>query len=138
MTAPAVLPHRDAVLAALVAALPSGAVGVGQAPDGAPPTGSVTRYAVLYFDPGQSVSESLADLRTDFACSFQVTCVGPAEEQCLWVADKVRGALYLPLTVAGRASWRPEELGGPPIQRDDDLSPPVYFLPIQYRLQSTS
>jgi hypothetical protein len=92
----------------------------------------------LYFDPGQSVPESLADKRTDFVCMFQVTCVGPTEEQALWVADKARAALFPALTVAGRTSWRPEELGGPPVQRDDDVTPPLYFLPVQYRLQSTA
>jgi hypothetical protein len=47
-------------------------------------------------------------------------------------------ALHSTLSVAGRTAWRPEELGGPPIQRDDDVSPPLYYLPVQYRLQSTS
>jgi hypothetical protein len=113
-------------------------VGLGGAPPSAPPAGTTTKYVALYFSPGQSLSESLADLRTDFAVPFQITCVGATEEQCLWVADKVRTALHGPLTVAGRTSWRPEELGGPPVQRDDDVTPPLYFLPVQYRLQSTS
>lgn len=110
-------------------------VGLGGAPTPVPSSG---RYAVLYFAPGQSMAESLADARTDFDGVFQVTCVGPTEEQCLWVADKVRKALFAPLTVAGRVVWRPEELGGPPVQRDDDVSPPLFYVPVQYRLQSTS
>lgn len=130
MSAPAVLPHRDAVKAALEAA--GLTVGLGEAPAGA------QRYAVLYFDPGRSVSESLADERTDFVALFQVTCVGQTEEQCLWVADSVRQALHGPLSVAGRRAWRAEEQGGPPVQRDDDVSPPLFFLPVQYRLQSTT
>lgn len=132
-TPPAVLPHRDAVRAALEGA--GLAVGLGGAPPSAP---SNSKYVVLYFDPGQSVRESLADRRTDFQAMFQVTCVGPTEEQALWVADKARAALFGTLTVSGRTSWRPEELGGPPVQRDDDVTPPLYFLPVQYRLQSTS
>jgi hypothetical protein len=136
VTAPGVLPHRDAVVAALEGA--GLVVGLGGAPPSAPPLGTDSRYAVLYFDPGQSVSESLADERTDFACGFQVTAVGPTEEQALWVADKVRQALSPRLTIAGRTAWRAEELGGPPVQRDDDVTPPLFFLPVQYRLQSTS
>lgn len=136
MTAPAVLPHRNAVKAALEGA--GLVVGLGGAPPSAPPKGTTTRYAVLYFDPGRSVSESLADLRTDFDGGFQVACVGPTEEQALWVADEVRAALSPRLVVEGRTPWRAEELGGPPVQRDDDVTPPLYFLPVQYRLQSTS
>jgi hypothetical protein len=132
-TPPAVLPHRDAVRAALAGAGLS--VGLGGAPD---PVPSSKRYAVLYFAPGQSMPESLADARTDWDGVFQVTCVGPTEEQCLWVVDKVRGALFAPLTVEGRTVWRPEELGGPPVLRDDDVSPPLFYVPVQYRLHSTS
>ncbi|WP_309144185.1 hypothetical protein [Streptomyces sp. BR123] len=125
----------DAVTAALVAA--GLAVGDGGAPPAAsiPPTGI---YAALYFDPGQSLSESLADQRTDFVLSFQVTVVGPTAEKVRWAAQRTRAALHAPLTVAGCTAWRPEELGGPPIQRDDDVSPPLFYLPVQYRLQSTS
>ncbi|MFE2140183.1 hypothetical protein ACFXA3_00185 [Streptomyces sp. NPDC059456] len=122
---------------AIVAALAGGGltVGDGVAPASVPSTGI---FAVVYFDPGQSLTESLADQRTNFSLSFQVTCVGPTPEKCRWAAHRARMALYAPLAVAGRTAWRPEELGGPPIQRDDDVSPPLYYLPVQYRLQSTS
>jgi hypothetical protein len=137
MTTPAVLPHRDAVKAALEAAgLP---VGLGGAPPTAPPNGSTTEYVALYFAPGRSVRESLADQRTDYDTIFQVTCVGKTEERCLWVADKARKALDAQLAVTGRKAWRPDtDDTGPPVQRDNDVSPPLYFVPVQYRLQSTS
>jgi hypothetical protein len=57
-------------------------------------------------------------------------------ERVLWAADKVRTALSAPLAVEGRATWRPEDLGGPPVQRDDDTNPPSWFVPVQYRLMS--
>lgn len=95
-------------------------------------------YVVLYTAPGQSVPESLADQRTDFQAVMQVTCVAPDEERCLWLADQVRGALWGPLTVSGRVAWRAEEMGGPPVQRDDDVTPPLYFTPIQFVIRSTS
>ncbi|BBC29997.1 hypothetical protein SGFS_012910 [Streptomyces graminofaciens] len=134
-TPPAVLPHRDAVKAALEAG--GLTVGLGGAPPTAPPNGTTTEYVALYVAPGRSVPESLADARLDFDTVFQVTCVGKTEERCLWVADKARRALHGTLTVDGRRAWRPEELGGPPVQRDDDVSPPLYFVPVQYRLMST-
>lgn len=133
MAAPDIKPHVDAVMAALAAA--GLTVGDGGAPSSVPANGV---YVALYFDPGQSFTESLADQRTDFAVAFQVTAVGPTAEKCRWATQRVRMALHAPLTVSGRAAWRPEELGGPPMQRDDDVSPPLYYLPVQYRLQSTS
>lgn len=135
-TPAAVLPHRDAVKAALETG--GLVVGLGGAPPAAPPAGSTTEYAVLYFAPGRSVPESLADQRSDFDTVFQVTCVGKTEERALWVADRVRRALYGPLTVEGRKAWRPEELGGPPVLRDDDVSPPQFYVPVQYQLKSIS
>lgn len=106
---------------------------------GAPTTAGWTppqQYAVLYPEPGEAVRESLADTRADFMATFQVTCVGASVERALWVADKVRQALYGPLTVDGRTAWRPEDLGGPPVQRDDDTTPPSWFVPVQYRIKS--
>jgi hypothetical protein len=135
MTPPAVLPHLDAVQVALTGA--GLTVYLGGAPTDAawqPPD----KYVVLYADPGRAVRESLADVRTDFTATVQVTAVGTTQEKCLWTADKVRGALSAPLVVAGRTCWRPEELGGPQVQRDNDVTPPAYFLPVQYRLQSTA
>lgn len=135
MTTPTVLPHMDAVVAALTA---SGlTVYVGGVPTDtgwSPPD----KFAVLYPDAGMAVRESLADRRTDFDSTFQVTCVGGSVERALWVADKVRVALAAPISVVGRTSWRPEELGGPPVARDDDVTPPLWFLPVQYRFQSTA
>lgn len=133
MAAPDIKPHVDALLAALAGA--GLTVGDGVAPATLPAN---QIYAVLYADPGQSLPESLADARTDFAMSFQVTCVGPTAEKARWAAQRARMAVFAPLTVAGRAAWRVEELGGPPVQRDDDVSPPLFFLPVQYRLKSTS
>lgn len=133
MSAPSVLAHRDAVVEALEDV--NLAVGKGGAPE---PLPASRMYAVVYMSPGRSVPESLADRRDDFDGLFQVTAVGPTEEQCLWVADKVRTALHAGVQVPGRAAWRPEELGGPPVIRDDDVQPPLWFAPIQYTIRSTS
>jgi hypothetical protein len=133
MPTPTVLPHVDAVQAALEGA--SLTVYLGGAPTAfgwVPPN----VYVVLYPEPGSAVRESLADLRTDFTAVFQITCVGGSMERALWAADKARAALSAPLTVAGRATWRPEDLGGPPVQRDDDTNPPSWFVPVRYRLMS--
>jgi hypothetical protein len=133
MAAPTVLPHVDAVQAALTGAgLTVYLGGTPAATSWTPPD----KYAVLYPEPGEAVRESLADQRTDFLAVFQVTCVGGSMERALWVADKVRQALSGPLVVGGRTVWRPEDLGGPPVQRDDDTNPPSFFVPVQYRIKS--
>lgn len=134
MSTPTVLPHVDAVQAALTAAGLTVYLGGTPSSTGWTPP---DKFAVLYPDPGRSVRASLADDRSHFDMTFQVTCVGASVERVLWVADKVRTALTPPLTVAGRQAWRAEDLGGPPVQRDD-VTPPLWFLPVQYRLMSTS
>lgn len=134
MAAPAILPHLDAVKAALEVA--SLTVYVGGIPASSGWT-APDKFCVLYPDPGMAVSESLADERTDFDSTMQITCVGGDVERVLWVADRVRTALAGPLTVEGRNCWPPKDLGGPPVSRDDDVTPPLYFVPVQYRICST-
>lgn len=130
MSAPATLPHVDAVRAALTAASLANCLGV--APDGVLPP-----YIALYPDPGRSVPGSLADPLSWFQGMVQLTCVGQSAEQALNYCDRARAALGVPLVVDGRSGWRPEELGGPPVQRDDDVTPPLYYAAVQYRLRST-
>lgn len=131
---PDVLPHLDAVQAALEAAGLTVYVGGTPTSSGWTPP---NLFAVLYPDPGMAVRESLADERTDFEATMQITCVGGDPVRSLWVAGRVRRALAAPLVVEGRSCWPPEDLGGPPVQRDDDVTPPLYFVPVQYRIIST-
>lgn len=133
MAVPDVLSHMDAVKAALETAELTVFVGGTPTTTGwSPPD----KFAVLYPDPGMAVCESLADKRTDFDSTMQVTCVGGDPERALWVAGRVRQALAAPLTVVGRVCWPPTDLGGPPLARDDDVTPPLYFIPVQYRVMS--
>ncbi|MEV7599866.1 hypothetical protein AB0O91_21030 [Kitasatospora sp. NPDC089797] len=128
--APAVLPHIDAVTAALAAAQLTAYLG--GAPQGVAPP-----YAVLYPTPGAPVRASLADDRTGWQSLLQITCVGASAEQALNYADRTRAALDAPLVVAGRTGWRPEALDGQPVVRDDEVSPPVYYTVARFRLRST-
>ena len=135
MTAPAIamLPHAKAVQAALEAA------GLTVYPGKAPAAVVLPKqYVVLHSDPGVATAASLADDRTRLDGLVQLTYVATTWEGAIGTADRGRAALSSALVVAGRQSWRPEELGGPPVQRDDDISPPLYFLPVQYRLRSVS
>lgn len=133
MTAPAVLPHVDAVMTALTAA--GLIVYLGGAPPGVSPT-ATTPYVVLYPDPGRAETASLGDDRVNFTGDIQLTCVGLTAEQVMSVSDRAMAALSVVLTVAGRASWKPEPLDGQPVQRDDDVVPPCFYAPSRYRLRS--
>jgi hypothetical protein len=133
MTTPAVLPHVDAVTAALEAAELT--VYVGGAPPGVSPT-ATTPYVVLYPEAGRAMTASLGDNRVDFSAVVQLTCVGLTAAQAMSVSDRAIAALSVVLTVAGRASWKPESLDGQPVQRDDDVVPPNYYAPSRYRLRS--
>lgn len=133
MTTPAVLPHVDAVQAALQ---DDGlTVYLGGAPAGVAPTDQ-SPYIVLYPDPGIPLVASLADDRVNFQGVVQLTCVGLTAEQALNVHDRAAAALTPALSVAGRKSWKPEHLDGQPVHRDDDVSPPVFYAISRYRLRS--
>jgi len=135
MTAvPDVLPHLDAVQAALEGVDLTVYVGGIPTDTGwSPPD----KFCVLYPEPGMAVRDSLADDRSDFEATFQVTCVGGDPVRALWVTGRVRRALAVAPAVEGRKCHRPEDLGGPPLARDDDVTPPLWFVPVQYRLCST-
>jgi len=133
VTVPQLRPHAAAVAAVLTAAFgavsPAVPLGVGRKPDDT--TGD--RWAVLYpltprFDG------PIADDAADLIYGFQVTSVATTVEQVEWVADLARTALLTTdLTVAGRHCDPTSPTGGPGVQRDDDVIPPVYYRPEQYQ-----
>jgi hypothetical protein len=127
---PNVVDHVDAVTAVLQGAQLTVFLG-GSPPSTAPP------YCVLYPDPGAAVRASLADDRVDFQTVVQITAVGATAEQALNYADRSAAAMSAPLQVTGRTAWRPEALDGQPVQRDDDVTPPVFYAVARYRLRST-
>lgn len=133
MAAPAVLPHVDAVTAALSAA--GLTVYTGGAPPGVKPT-AASPYVVLYPDPGRAETASLADDRVNYSGVVQLTCVGLTAAQAMSVSDRSMAALSAVLTVGGRACWKPEPLDGQPVQRDDDVVPPCFYAVSRYRLRS--
>lgn len=133
VTTPAALPHVDAVTAALESA--GLTVYLGGAPSGVVPT-ATEPFVVLYPQPGRAQVASLADDRTNYSGVVQLTCVGLTAEQALWVSDRATAALSEVLAVTGRTSWKPEALEGQPVQRDDDVVPPVYYAVARWRLRS--
>lgn len=132
-------PHTDAVVAA-IAAIPMLA-GRGRKPDGAgwqgnPGTSNYVRYAVVYPfgpEPDGSVAEPLEYLNYQ----AQINVFGATENQAEDAADDVRAALIgRRLTVAGRSTYRVQTPGGPPIRRDESVTPPVYLAVVEIAFRS--
>lgn len=134
MTAPApVLPHLTGLQALLDAQLPA-AVGVHI---GGAPASAVLPYVVLY--SREIIPEGpLGDRYRDLLLEFQASCVGAGPEQALDVAGKVPAVLLTQLpAVAGRTVqplWQVPS--GEALRRDDDVNPPLYFLPLVFQMRT--
>lgn len=144
MTPITVNPHALAILDALqpleARAQPI-AVGDGKAPR-SPDGRIVAPCAVLHFRPGGEMFSSVGCSDTDATIPFQVTCVGQTAEQARIVNDEVAKLLDgAALTVAGRAIFRVRRprgvIGGSP-ERDEEVTPPLFYLPAYYSLMSTA
>lgn len=134
MTAPAPPgPHAIGIRNLLLAQLPAAVKGeIGGAPAGASPP-----YWALYPDPG-TPEGTLGDRHRDLLMEFQVTVVGSGAEQVLDVAGRVRTVLLTQLpTVAGRVVqplW--ETPTGERVRRDNDVNPPVWYLPLIFQMRT--
>jgi hypothetical protein len=135
-TVPALGAHTAAVLACLTAALgalsPAVPVQVGRKKDDQIDVHS--KHAVIW-PLSPDFDGPVGDYAADLTYAFQVTSVGETVDQAEWVADRVRAALIAgPITIAGRAVEPVRPTGGPPVQRDDDISPPMYYRAETYEL----
>lgn len=135
-------PHAAAILDALAPLEGlSQPIGVG---DGVAPLsgdGVLAPCAVLHLRPGGQWFDSVGAYATDGIMPFQITCVGITAAQARIVADKV--ATYLEgadLDVDSRAVYRVRRRSGPSgtAERDDTLTPPLFYLTVQYQLLSAA
>jgi hypothetical protein len=125
---PVLRTHTSAVITRLQAL--GVAVGDAQAPTGNPP------YCVVYQVAGGDTYGPLAAQNDDAELIYQVTCVGTSREQAQWLADKTMGLLS-GITVTGRSLPLVTVEMVPGIQRDDKVSPPVFWAAPRFRLFST-
>lgn len=137
MTAPApVRAHVDGLMALLAAQL--GGLGEAVAVYRAKaPAAAVPPYVVLYAGPGRHEG-SLGDRFRDLFLEFQITAVGTTSEQAEWAADAARLVLLtMQPTVPGRQVqplWQVDS--SQPVARDDDVTPPLFYLPVIYQMRS--
>lgn len=130
-TIPPSRPQTDAILTALAGTgLP---VGDGEAPAGSPP------YLVLYVVTS-GFDGPAEDPQADMYAEFQVTAVGDTREQAEWARDKARAAMAAGVAApAGRSMLEPVQLldGGPGVQRDDAVQPPLFYAVDLYEASTT-
>lgn len=131
-------PHVDAVLDRL-GELDGITIGDHVAPR-SPDDLLVVPAAVVYMRPGGAITGSIGCLDTDGILPFQVTCIGETAAQARWVADLVHAALTAdPLEIDDRYVARlHRNFLGASAQRDDDVKPPVFYLPAEYRLMTNA
>lgn len=142
MNDPALYPHAQAIIERLESVLPSltTPVSVGNhrnvyADD---PDRPVAPSCVLYLRPGGIQSGPLCSPTEDAWLPFQLTCIGDLPEQAMWVADQAHAALISsPLQVEDRSICRLKRTWfGASAQRDETLDPPLFYVPVEYRLWS--
>lgn len=86
-------------------------------------------YAVLHQGVTVDVDGPVSDPNADAANEYQVTSVGLTRASASVIADRAKTALLTtPLTVAGRHVQLVEWTGGRPADRDDDTTPPLFYV----------
>lgn len=134
-------PEVDALIALLrEASLPTG--DGGKADDGGYPaddsTAQFVPYLVVHTGVVITISGPVGDPFADTSSEYQITSIGETAAQARALADKAR-AVILParLTVPDRhvqlIEWGPSQ----PAERDDDLTPPLYYAIDIYTIDST-
>jgi hypothetical protein len=138
VTVPVIGDHTKGVLACLTAALgavvPPVPVQAGRKTDDT----AAVRYAVLW-PLDAPLDGPVGEPVADAWYGFQVTSVGRTVEQAELVADRARAALLAPsaVGVTGRHVDQVLATGGAPVQRDDDLTPPVYYRADTYQMHTS-
>ena len=128
-------------VAAIIATLEAAGLTVGDASGKNPATGELYArpYVVVYGDLG-ALDGPMGDRFADLSQTVTLHGVGDGPEQAQWVGDKARVALLSDaVTVAGRATLYVAPITGAtqPVQRDDDVQPPLFYAVDQYTVATT-
>jgi hypothetical protein len=113
-----------------------------------PPTvansgGRVAPYVVLYPAATTPTDDlDLADTTSDCSYAMQLTCVAGYSPDCEYLVDRVQALIFRwAPTVAGVAfaSFRPPVgYQSGPVRRDQDVSPPRFWVPLQFVIPATT
>lgn len=127
------VPSGRVQTAAVIATLQAAGLTVG---DGSG-AGLSGKYAVVYADLGVP-DGPMGDRFADLDQTVFVHSCGSSAEQAQWVGDKTRAALLAgALSIDGRAVLYVDHVTSQPVQRDDDISPSVFYAVDQYTVATT-
>jgi hypothetical protein len=139
-------PEQRLITTAILTRLAGLTVYRGEVPDHPPilPDSDRTApYVVLYpFGPKDGPDGNLADTVADIDYTGQLTCVAGFVEDCEFLTSQVDALMnrWVPV-VAGVVfgAFRPPPGFDPgPVQRDPDVRPPRFFVPLQYQTTATT
>lgn len=110
-------------------------VGNGEKPD----VSAGDAYVVAWFDYG-AVGDSSLRSRDGFALTVVLQHYGFDPDSVGWAIIRTRAAVLSlrGTTVDGRVLHAPVHEPGPPMARDDDADPPIWWQSDQWRIESTS
>ena len=124
-------PETDAIIAALSAAPILTGDGIRPAGGGFPaddPSQPFVPYAVVFQSITSLIDGPLDDPNADVVAEYQVTSIGVTRASASFIADKAKATLLnTPLTVPGRTVQLVEWVLGRPAERDDDVTPPLFY-----------
>jgi hypothetical protein len=129
LTVPTSRPVTIALLAALTDAGLTAAEGTGK--------GLTAPYSVLY-PSSPDLDGPLGDRYADAEHTVMVHHVGAGPEQAEFQSDQVAAAWLPGLTVTGRSVLYVDRTDSQPVQRDDDTSPPLYYVVDTYVVATTT
>jgi hypothetical protein len=125
--------HQQApFIAWIIDTLETGGLTVG---DGIKPTPvpEGAGYVVVYSIAGGTTTGSVNDPRSDAEPNIQVTSSSTSQEQCRWLADRVRtlldAAVPAVLTGGRKVIWFDFPMASYSMVRDDDVAPPRWSIP---------
>lgn len=99
-------------------------------------------YSVVYPIAGGVTDGTLENPNEDATPDVQVTSVGSSAEQTLWQVDKVRTVLLaaVPATLSDgrRVVFVEPTFGGPSLFVDNDVQPPVWYVPDRLSFRTVS
>lgn len=123
------------IVAALQQALDTSHVALG---DGEKPKAASTRYIVGWFEAGSVTDRTMAS-RDGFSAVATFHCYGQTPDAARFAYAALTTAVLglFGQTIDGRRLLMPEQLTSLPLQRDDDLNPPLFDAICEWRFRTT-
>lgn len=101
-------------------------------------TGNPDRFTNVFHTPGFYEGHTLGNEPVDVTVTFTVHSVGLERWQAQWGSGRVTArVLGVTPQIAGRSCWRISHEPGPPITKDETVTPSKFLAIDRYTLKST-